>query len=47
MNILLILSLLIGVPYGYTQYSIAKIEKTHPPAGQFRIIDNIKMHYQI
>jgi pimeloyl-ACP methyl ester carboxylesterase len=47
MNILLILSLLIGVPYGYTQYSISKIEKTHPPAGQFRIIDNIKMHYQI
>ena len=47
MNILLILSLLIGVPYGYTQYSIAKIEKTHPPAGQFKIIDNIKMHYQI
>ena len=41
MNILLILSLLIGVPYGYTQYSIAKIEKTHPPAGQFKIIDNI------
>ena len=47
MNILLILSLLIGVPFGYTQYSINKIEKDHPPAGQFKTIDNIKMHYQI
>jgi len=47
MNILLVLSLLIGVPFGYTQYSINKIEKDHPPVGQFKKIDNIKMHYQI
>jgi pimeloyl-ACP methyl ester carboxylesterase len=47
MNILLILSLLIGIPFGYTQYSIAQIEKNHPPAGQFKKINNINMHYQI
>ena len=47
MNIILALSLLIGIPYGYTQYSAIQIEKQHPPVGQFKIINNIKLHYQI
>ena len=47
MNIFLALSLLIGVPYGYTQYSVSQIEKNHPPVGQFKIINNIRLHYQI
>ena len=47
MNIILALSLLIGVPYGYTQYSVSQIEKKHPPVGQFKIINNIKLHYEI
>ena len=47
MNIIIALSLLIGIPYGYTQYSVNQIEKNHPPVGQFKIIDDIRIHYQI
>ena len=47
MNIIIVLFLLVGIPYGYTQYSVAQIENNHPPEGQFKLINNLKMHYDI
>ena len=45
MSILVILSLLIGLPYTYTQISSHQIENEYPPLGYFETIDNIKLHY--
>lgn len=47
MNIIIALFLLVGIPYGYTQYSVTQIENNHPPEGQFKQINNLKIHYDI
>ena len=47
MNIIIALLLLVGVPYGYTKYSVTQIENNHPPEGQFKLVNNLKIHYDI
>lgn len=45
MSIFVIISLLLGLPYAYTQISINEIENKYPPLGSYKKIDNINIHY--
>ena len=45
MSIFVILSLLLGLPYAYTQITINEIENKYPPLGNFKKIDSLNIHY--
>ena len=45
MSIFFIISLLLGLPYAYTQISTNEIENKYPPLGSYKKIDNIDIHY--
>ena len=45
MSIFVILSLLLGLPYAYTQITINEIENKYPPLGNYKKINNLNIHY--